>query len=333
VKKRRLGKNGPEVSSIGLGCMGMSEFYGKADYAQSRKTILTALDSGVTFLDTADTYGHGHNEETVGRVLKEWTGEVFVATKFGIVRDPGAYRRTINGRPEYVRQAVEASLQRLNREVIDLYYLHRMDAGTPIEDTIGAMSGLVKQGKVRYLGVSEALADTIRRAHRVYPLTAVQSEYSLFTRGVEKEVLPVIKELGIGFVAYSPLCRGLLTGQLNRKLLAREGDVRQYLPRMAGNNLIHNQKLVSRITELAGQYGVTAAQLALAWVMAKGKEIVPIPGTKNPKYLLENIKAVDLRMSPEMIKEIESAVPYTEVRGERYGETARVGIEEYLSTS
>jgi len=313
--------------------MGMSEFYGKADYAQSRKTILTALDLGVNFLDTADTYGHGHNEELVGRVLKEWKGEIFVATKFGIVREPGAFRRTVNGRPEYARQAVEASLRRLNREVIDLYYLHRIDFDIPIEDTVGAMADLVREGKVRYLGISEALELTIRRAHRVYPLTAVQSEYSLFTRGVEKEVLPTLRELSIGFVSYSPLCRGLLTGQLNRELLAREGDVRQYMPRMAEDNLVHNQKIAVRITELAGQQGVTAAQLALAWILAKGEDIVPIPGTKTPEYLVENMKAAELQLSPEIMNEIESAIPCPEVRGERYGETARAGIEEYRPAS
>ena len=329
MKKRYLGKYGPEVSAIGLGCMGMSEFYGKVDYAESRNTILKALESGITFLDTADTYGQGHNEKLVGTVLKEWRGEVFVATKFGIVREPGAYERTINGRREYVNRAVEASLRRLKREVIDLYYLHRSDINTPIEETIGAMADLVKQGKVRYLGVSEALPSTIRRAHSVYPLTVVQSEYSLFTRNVETQVLPTLRELGIGFVAYSPLSRGMLTNKLNQEILNREGDVRKYLPRMQGDNWVHNQKFVALITDIARQKGVTTAQLALAWVLSKGEDIIPIPGTKNRERILENIKAVDIELSSKEINEIESAIPIHEVWGERYTGAGKIGIEEY----
>lgn len=328
MKKRRLGKHGLEVSAIGLGCMGMSEFYGKSEFEESRKTILKALESGITFLDTADCYDNGHNEELVGIVLKEWPGEVVLATKFGIVREPGVYERRINGRPEYVKRAAEASLRRLNREVIDLYYLHRMDANTPIEETIGAMSDLVKDGKVRYIGISEASPDTIRRANSVHPLTAVQSEYSLMTRNIENRVLPILREIGTGFVAYSPLCRGLLSGQLTQEILNQEGDFRKILPRMQGDNLAHNQRLVDRITGIASQKRVTAAQISLAWVLAKGEDIVPIPGTKRIKYLLENIESVDIDLSAEEINEIESAVPVREVLGNRYTEAGMLGVEE-----
>lgn len=327
MKKRHLGKNGPEVSAIGLGCMGISEFYGKADYTEARNTVLSALESGITFLDTADTYGHGHNEELIGNILKEWSGEVFIATKFGIVREPGSYKRTIDGRPEYVRHAVEASLRRLKRDVIDLYYLHRVDINTPIEETIGAMAELVKQGKVRHIGISEASPATIKRAHGIYPLTAIQSEYSLFTRNVEKNVLPLLRELGIGLVAYSPLSRGLLTGKI-QELINQEGDTRKYLPRMQKENLIHNQKLTDKIIEIAERKMVSAAQISLAWLLAKGEDIIPIPGTKRTKYLLENSRAVEIELSSEEINEIESVVSIYGVRGERYNETGLVGIEE-----
>lgn len=285
MQKRYLGNNGAEVSAIGLGCMGMSEFYGKADPKESKKTILTALESGVTFLDTADTYGNGANEELVGSVLKEWKGDAFVATKFGIVREPGSYERKINGRPEYVRKAAEASLRRMNRDVIDLYYLHRIDSSIPIEETIGAMSLLVKEGKVRYIGISEASPDTIRRAHAIHPLTAVQSEYSLFTRNVEAQVLPVLKELGIGFVAYSPLSRGILTGRLDSNLLTQEGDMRRFLPRMQGENLAHNLKFVDRLVEIAQQKGVTTAQLVLAWILLRMKILFLYRGPKKYSIL------------------------------------------------
>ncbi len=329
MKKRYLGKNGPQVSAIGLGCMGMSEFYGTADPEESKKTIITALESGVTFLDTADTYGNGSNEELVGSVLKDWHGEAFVATKFGIVRVPGSYERKINGQPEYVRKAAEASLRRLKRDVIDLYYLHRIDAGIPIEETIGAMALLVKEGKVRYIGISEASPDTIRRAHAIHPLTAVQSEYSLFTRNVEAQVLPALKELGIGFVAYSPLSRGILTGRLNDDLLAQQGDMRKFLPRLQGDNLVHNRKFVDRLVEIAQQKGVTAAQLVLAWILSRDENIVPIPGTKKVQYLVENLGAAELQLTPGEISEIERAVSSHEVLGERYLESGMVGIEKY----
>ncbi|MCC5466648.1 aldo/keto reductase [Pelosinus baikalensis] len=327
MKTRILGKFGPIVSAVGLGCMGMSEFYGKSEYAESRKTLLGALESGVTFLDTADCYANGQNEELLGDILKEWCGDVFVATKFGIVREPGVYERQISGRPEYVQQAAEASLRRLKRDVIDLYYLHRIDVNVPIEETIGAMANLVQQGKVRYIGISEASASTIRRAHSVHPLTAVQSEYSLMTRHIENEVLPVLRELGIGFVAYSPLCRGLLTGQLNQALLEKESDFRKSMPRLQGENLVHNLKLADRLAKIAEQKGVTAAQISLAWVLAKGEDIVPIPGTKRHKYLMDNIEAVTIELSAEEISEIESAVPIKAVLGDRYTEAGMVGVE------
>ncbi|WP_018249476.1 aldo/keto reductase [Orenia marismortui] len=327
MKKRRLGKNGPQVSAIGLGCMGMSEFYGKSTYEDSRNTILTALESGVDFLDTADMYGNGHNEELIGKILKEWSGEAFVATKFGIVRKPGAYERTINGKAEYVKQAAEASLKRLGREVIDLYYLHRMDNDTPIEETIGAMADLVKEGKVRYIGISESSSDTIRRAHSVHPLTAVQSEYSMATRHIEKEILPTLRELGIGFVGYSPLSRGLLTGKLNQDVLKQEGDFRRLLPRLQGENFEHNKKVVRKLINIATRKEIMPAQLSLAWVLSRGEDIIPILGTKRVKYLIENIKAVDVEFSAEELEEI-ATILSDGIKGERYTESGMLGVEE-----
>lgn len=328
MEKRILGKCGLEVSAIGLGCMGMSEFYGATNNAEGKKTILAALENGVTMLDTADCYGNGHNEELIGSVLKDWQGEVTVATKFGIVREDGRYERTINGRPDYVKQAAEASLRRLGRDVIDLYYIHRVDANVPIEETVGAMSELVKQGKVRYIGISEASASTIKKAHAVHPLTALQTEYSLWTRSVEKEILPTVKELGIGFVAYSPLGRGFLTGKLDKTTVAQEGDFRKILPRLQGGNYDSNQALVAALEELANEKGVNRAQLALAWVLAKDENIVPIPGTKRINYLMENIKAAQLVLSPQDIKKIELIFSPKAIKGERYPESGMIGINE-----
>lgn len=330
MKRRFLGINGPEVSAIGLGCMGLSEFYGKTDDKESIKTILTALDAGLTMLDTADCYGVGENEELIAEALKEWNGEVFLASKFGIVREPGVYERVINGRPEYVKKAVEASLRRLKVETIDLYYYHRIDKNTPIEETVGAMSDLVREGKIKYIGISEASPETIRRAHGVHPLTAVQSEYSLMSRQVEKSVFPTLRELGIGFVAYSPLSRGLLSDEVNKKVISQEGDSRnQFAPRFQGENFDANQKLVNVLTEIAKNKGVTTAQLSLAWVLSKGEDIVPIPGTKRVKYLLENIQATEIKLTPQEINEIEAAIPPEAVQGERYTEPGWVGMDKY----
>lgn len=326
MKKRILGKYGMEVSAVGLGCMGMSEFYGATNNEQSKATILAALENGVTMLDTADCYGNGHNEELIGSVVKEWQGDVSIATKFGIVREDGKYERTINGRPEYVKQAAEASLRRLGRDVIDLYYIHRVDVNVPIEETVGAMSDLVREGKVRYIGISEASVSAIKKAHAVHPLTALQTEYSLWTRNVEKEILPTIKELGIGLVAYSPLGRGFLTGRLDKSILTQEGDFRKSLPRLQGENYNSNQQLVEKLEALAKEYGVKAGQLALAWVLAKDENIVPIPGTKRMSYLMENIHSTEIGLSSQEMEKIESLFSFTAIKGERYPEAGMKGI-------
>ena len=326
MKQRMLGKNGPRVSAIGLGCMGMSEFYGKSDDSACRQVILAGLEKGITMLDTADTYGLGHNEQLIAEALKHWNGEIFVATKFGIVRKPGEYKRTICGRPHYVRQAAEASLKRLQREVIDLYYIHRIDAEVPIEETIGAMSELVRQGKVRYLGISEPSAETVRRAHAVHPITAVQTEYSLWTRHVEQRLLPALNELGIGFVPYSPLGRGFLTGKLDAADL-EVNDFRRSVPRAQGQNLDHNLHLVEKIKPIAERKGISLAQLALAWVLSKGDAIVPIPGTRQIKYLEENAAAAGIGLEPAEIEALESCFPHHAVRGERYPEAGMAGID------
>jgi len=326
VKQRRLGTNGPEVSAIGLGCMAMSEFYGKTDEAAARRVLRTALEQGVTMLDTADTYGLGHNERLIAGVLREWSGDVCVATKFGIVRKPGEYKRIISGKPEYVRQAAEASLQRLGRDIIDLYYIHRIDAEVPIEDTVGAMADLVQQGKVRWIGISEPAAETVRRAHAVHPVTAVQTEYSLWTRHVEDRLLPTLRELGIGFVPYAPLGRGFLTGALDANTLEPD-DFRRVMPRAQGENLRHNLGLVERIRPIAEEKEITLAQLALAWVLAQGEDIVPIPGTRRLQYLEENIAATEVRLEPEVVETLGAVFSRQEVRGERYPEAGMAGID------
>lgn len=325
MEKRVLGKDGPAVSAIGLGCMGMSEFYGSSNDTESKGTILAALENGITMLDTSDTYGHGHNEALISQALKDWHEEVFIATKFGIVREIGKYERTINGRPEYVRSACEASLKRLKRDVIDLYYIHRIDVSTPIEETIGAMADLVAQGKVRYIGISEASAATIRKAHAVHPLSAVQSEYSLWSRDLENEVIPTCRELGISLVAYSPLGRGFLTGKLDLDSL-EQGDFRSGMPRLQGDNLEHNRQLLNRFVDLAQSKGISAPNLALAWVLAKGSDIIPIPGTRRIKYLLENIAATNIRLSESDLREIEDIFTVGAAQGGRYTEAGMKGV-------
>ncbi|RSM54216.1 aldo/keto reductase [Amycolatopsis sp. WAC 01376] len=319
---RRLGTL--EVGAQGLGCMGMSEFYGQGDDAESIATIHRAIELGVTLIDTADMYGYGRNEELVGRALAGKRDQVVLATKFGIVRDEAdPAKRGIRGDEFYVRQQVEASLRRLNVDHIDLYYQHRVDPEVPIEETAGALSSLVEQGKIRHIGLSEAGPETIRRAHAVHPVTAVQTEWSLWSRDIENEVVPVCRELGIGLVPYSPLGRGFLTGRFKSKEDFADGDFRQTTqPRFAEGNLERNLAMVEALRALAEQKGVTAGQLALAWVQAQGEDVVPIPGTKRRKYLEENVASVGLKLTADDVAAIEEAVPADAVAGERYPEAA-----------
>jgi aryl-alcohol dehydrogenase-like predicted oxidoreductase len=319
METRTLGPDGPAVSALGLGCMGMSDFYGKRDEAEAIRTIHRALDLGVTMLDTADMYGPYTNEQLVGRAIAGRRDEAFVATKFGIVRDPENPRaRGIDGTPEYIRSAVEGSLRRLGLDHIDLYYQHRVDRSAPIEETVGALGELVQAGKVRYLGLSEASPQTIRRAHAEHPITAVQSEYSLWTREPEDEVLGTLRELGIGFVAYSPLGRGFLSGAIRSVDDLDADDYRRFSPRFQGENFARNLELVARVEELAREKGVTAGQLALAWVLAQEQWIVPIPGTKRVAYLEENVRAAEVALTPEDLRRIADALP--EAAGARYPE-------------
>jgi aryl-alcohol dehydrogenase-like predicted oxidoreductase len=326
MEYRRLGKSSLVVSAMGLGCMGMSQSYGAPDDSESIATIHHAIDEGMTFFDTADIYGVGKNEELVGRAIAGKRSEVVIATKFANIRHPDG-SMTVHGRPEYVQQACEASLRRLNIPVIDLYYQHRVDPNVPIEDTIGAMSRLVEQGKVRYLGMSEAGANTIRRAHAVHPITALQNEYSLWTRDVEDEILGLCRELGIGFVPYSPLGRGMLTGQIKKNDFG-EGDFRKISPRFQGENFDRNLKLVESIEQLAAQKGCTPAQLALAWVLAQGDDIVPIPGTKRRKYLDEDLGALAVVLTRADMAKIDEVAPHGVAAGMRYPEVhmKRVGL-------
>jgi aryl-alcohol dehydrogenase-like predicted oxidoreductase len=326
VKTRTLGSGTHQlaVSELGLGCMGMSEFYGATDDAASITVIEHALDAGCVFLDTADMYGPFTNERLVGRAIAGRRDEIVLATKFGNQRNPDGSRLGINGKPEYVRAACDASLQRLGVDHIDLYYQHRVDTSVPIEDTVGAMKELVEAGKVRHLGLSEASPSTIRRAHAVHPITALQTEYSLWSRDPEDEILPLLRELGIGFVAYSPLGRGFLTGQIKSVDDFPEGDFRRHAPRFQGENFQRNLDLVQRVTEIAAGLGCTPGQLAIAWLLAQGAGIVPIPGTKQVRYLEENLGAVEVSLTAEQLATIDAAAPKGGFAGARYADMSSI---------
>lgn len=324
MKNRKLGSQGLSVSELGLGCMGMSEFYGAGDEAESIATIHRAIELGVNFFDTADMYGIGANEQLVGKTIKDRRDRVVIATKFGIQRSDDKGFRGINGSPEYVRQACDASLQRLGIEYIDLYYQHRVDPNVPIEETVGAMAELVKQGKVRYLGLSEAAPATIRRAHAVHPITALQTEYSLWSRDPEDEILPTVRELGIGFVPYSPLGRGFLSGTITSPDDLAPDDFRRNSPRFQGENFHKNIEVVERVKEIAAEKGATPGQLALAWLLAQGEDIVPIPGTKRRVYLEENVGAVEITLSKEELQRIDEVAPKGVALGNRYPDMSSV---------
>jgi aryl-alcohol dehydrogenase-like predicted oxidoreductase len=326
VDQRALGTQGLTVSAQGLGCMGMSEFYGTADEAEAIATIHRALELGITLLDTADQYGTGANERLVGEAIARRRDEVVLATKFGIVRDPNdPAARGVNGRPEYVIEACDASLRRLGLDHVDLYYQHRVDPDVPIEETVGAMASLIDAGKVRFLGLSEAGVETIRRAHAVHPISALQSEYSLWTRDPEDEVLGVLRELGIGLVAYSPLGRGFLTGEIKRPEDLAEDDFRRSNPRFQGANFERNLELVQRVREIAAEQDCTPGQLALAWVMAQGPDIVPIPGTKRRSYLEQNVAATELVLTDDELARIDDAAPAGAAAGDRYPDMSGIG--------
>ncbi|HZH15100.1 MAG TPA: aldo/keto reductase [Archangium sp.] len=326
MEQRALGKQGLKVSALGLGCMGMSDFYGSGDEKESISVIHRALELGVNFFDTADMYGPFTNEKLLGKAIAGRRDQVILATKFGNVRAEDGSFLGISGKPDYVLKACDASLKRLGVDHIDLYYQHRVDTTVPIEDTVGAMAQLVKQGKVRYLGMSEAAPDTLRRAHKVHPISALQTEYSLWSRDPEDEVLPTVRELGIGFVPYSPLGRGFLTGRYRRLEDLEPNDWRRHNPRFQGDNFAKNLQLVDKINELAGRKKVKASQLALAWVLAQGKDLAPIPGTKHVKYLEENCAAADIRLSPEELREIDTIAPKGAAAGTRYPEAGMKSV-------
>ena len=320
MHKRRLGKNGPEVSAIGLGCMGMSEFYGKGDDKESIETIHKSLDLGISFLDTANMYGPYKNEILVGKAVKGKRDKFFIATKFGIQRSSDPAKRSVNGSPEYVKSSCEDSLKRLEVDHIDLYYQHRVDKNVPIEETVGAMKKLVEEGKVRFLGLSEAGTETIRRADKVHHITALQTEYSLWSRDPEDKILSTVRELGIGFVSYSPLGRGFLTGRFKKFEDFESDDYRRHSPRFQGENFNKNLELVKEIENMARDKKVTPAQLALAWVLAQGEDIVPIPGTKHIKYLIDNADSVNIKLEKDELDSLEKIFPKDAVSGTRYPE-------------
>ncbi|MCQ6267325.1 aldo/keto reductase [Fictibacillus sp. WQ 8-8] len=326
MQKRKLGNEGLEVSSLGLGCMGMSDFYSGQDDQESLKTIHHALELGVNFLDTADMYGVGKNEELVGTTISDCRKDVILATKFGNVRGEDGSFLGVNGHPKYVKEACENSLRRLGTDYIDLYYQHRVDPGIPIEETVGAMSILAQEGKIRYLGLSEASPETIRRAHDVHPITAVQTEYSLWSRDVEEQILPAIRELGIGFVPYSPLGRGFLTGQIKKFEDLAEDDYRRFSPRFQGENFQKNLDLVEKIKEIALEKNCSTSQLAIAWLLAQGNDIVPIPGTKKTRYLEENVGAIKVELTQDDLNRINEAAPRGAAAGERYPEAGMKGV-------